>query len=128
MQLSTASARPGDEVTVTVLGAVGDRVELGIESQYRSLATAPVIDSVAAATVTIPRDLEPGLHHLVALDSDGQELAREEITVLAANSAGELSDTGVEISVPLSAAAALLALGAGLAWRARRSVTLTKQR
>lgn len=121
MQVSDTTVRPGDEVTITVTGATGTEVEFGVQSEYQRLATATVTDGAATATVTIPANLEPGTHHLLALDVDGTVLAEVEITVLAADASdGELPRTGVSSLMPVAVAALLLTMGLGLAVRARR--------
>ncbi|WP_159449161.1 ExeM/NucH family extracellular endonuclease [Demequina sp. NBRC 110055] len=111
---------PGASVTIAlndlpeeVLG-----VEFGVESVYQRLAVVMVQDGTATATVTIPVDLEPGTHHLVALDQAGNELARYEITVTAAATdagSGSLSGTGPEVVASITAALLLLTVGAGFA-------------
>lgn len=121
MQVSVTTVRPGDDVTITVTGVTGTAVEFGVQSEYQRLATAPVVDGTATATVTIPTNLEPGTHHLVARDGDGTVLAQVEITVLAADAGDDqLSRTGVSSLMPVAVAALLLTMGLVLAVRARR--------
>ena len=123
LHASASTVRPGDTVTLTVTGARGARVEFGVESVYQRLATAPVTAGSATATVTIPRDLAPGTHHLVARDADGTELARLEIAVVAGEADGDaLSDTGLDLAdltAPLLVALAFLLAGSALAARGR---------
>lgn len=112
---------PGDRVTVTLTGMPGTQVEIGVASVYRRLTTAPVVDGTARATVTIPRDLTAGTHHLQARDATGRVLAELPITVVAAAGSGALAWTGAEIGAGLGLALGLLALGLVLV-RSRRVV------
>lgn len=134
MTVSDLTVRPGDAVTITVTNVVGDTVEFGIQSEYQQLATVPVVDGTASATVTIPTTLDPGTHHLLALDEEGTVLAQIEIEVLAAAEAGsdevpgagadagdgQLPRTGANVLAPTLVAALLLASGLILAVRSRR--------
>ena len=119
ISVEDATVRPGDTVQVTVADAPGDEVEIGIASEYRSLATVAVEGGAAQASVTIPLDMAPGTHHLQVRAADGTLLAEVAIEVLAAD--GSLSETGPsDVLVPLGAAAALLGLGGGLVALRRR--------
>ncbi|WP_084038184.1 glycosyl hydrolase 53 family protein [Demequina sp. NBRC 110053] len=118
--VSDSTLVPGQSVTVTVAPVGGDTVELGIESEYQQLAVAPVVNASATATVTIPTTLEPGVHHLLALDEDGDVIASLEVTVVSA-SAGEMAQTGApDVALPLAIALALVALGGAMAFASRR--------
>ena len=116
---------PGASVTITLTDLPKDvlGVEFGVESVYQRLEVVMVQDGTATATVTLPADLEPGTHHLVALDQAGNEIARYEITVTAAATdagSGSLSGTGPEVGASITAALMLLTLGAGFAAVAAR--------
>ncbi|WP_265522441.1 glycosyl hydrolase 53 family protein [Oerskovia flava] len=118
MTLSAKTVRPGDRVTATVENAPGSRVELGVASAYRALATAAVIDGVATATVVVPADLEAGTHHVQARDADGELIAQAQITVLAPG--GQLAVTGAALLGLLGLALGLLTVGGVLIVHRRR--------
>jgi len=86
-QLSRTEVAAGDSVTVTATGADAAEVEIGIESEYRALGTATVVDGSLESTVVIPADIAPGAHHIVLRDGD-TELARLALTVVAAQGGG----------------------------------------
>ncbi|MFJ4254572.1 carbohydrate binding domain-containing protein [Microbacterium sp. NPDC090003] len=85
--LSTTEVVAGGSVTVSATGVPADEVEIGIESEYRALATASVTDGRLSSTVVIPADIEPGAHTIVLRDGDA-ELARLALTVVAAEEPG----------------------------------------
>ncbi|MFB2580840.1 family 43 glycosylhydrolase [Herbiconiux sp. P15] len=82
-ELSRTELKAGESVTVTARGVEATEVEIGIESEYRALATADVVDGRLESTVVIPADTVPGAHFIVLRDGE-TELTRLPITVLAA--------------------------------------------
>jgi arabinoxylan arabinofuranohydrolase len=123
--LSRTEVRAGESLTVTAQGLEVAKVEIGIASTYRALATADVTDGALRATVTIPADITPGEHHIQLRDGD-RILAELPVTVRAA--AGALAATGQDTAPLMSASlfgAAMLGLGIlamlRLRARARRS-------
>jgi arabinogalactan endo-1,4-beta-galactosidase len=118
VELSRERVRPGGTLTVTVHGLTVPEVEIGVASTYRALARAAVTDGTVTATVTIPADLAPGVHHVQVRALDGTLLAQMEIVVLGD---GSLADTGAEPAPAAGVAALLLLAGAGLLALRRRT-------
>ncbi|MFF1528108.1 glycosyl hydrolase 53 family protein [Cellulomonas sp. NPDC058312] len=116
---SSTTLRPGQPVTLTLTGLPAGEVEVGIASEYRRLATVPVVGGTATVTVTIPQDLAAGTHHLQVRDAAGTLLVELPVTVLAAG--GSLATTGASVGLALAGAAALLGLGAGMVLVRRRA-------
>lgn len=115
--LGASTVQPGGRLHVSVTGLTVPQVEIGVASTYRALASVAVVGGAASATVTIPADLAPGLHHIQVRDAAGNILAAQELRVLA------LGDTGVDDGVLrtlMLGAALLLAAGTALALGARR--------
>lgn len=81
-----------------------------IASTYQRLATVPVVDGTATATVTIPTNLPAGIHHLQIRNAAGEVLAQTEITVTSASS-GTLATTGAQVEGVLALAGALVLAG-----------------
>lgn len=109
--LSRTDVRAGERLTVTAQGLDVAKVEIGIASTYRALATVDVTDGALRATVTIPADITPGEHHIQLRDGD-RILAELPVTVRAA--AGALAATGQDTAPLMSASlfgAAMLGLG-----------------
>jgi len=109
--LSRVELRAGESVTVSAQGLDVDKVEIGIASTYRALATVDVVDGAVRASVTIPADIPPGEHHIQLRDGD-RILASVPVTVRAA--AGSLAATGQGTAPLMSASlfgAAMLGLG-----------------
>ena len=104
------TVRPGDSVTITATGLTDAQVEVGIASTYQRLATVPVVDGTATATVTIPTNLPAGIHHLQIRNAAGEVLAQTEITVTSASS-GTLATTGAQVEGVLALAGALVLAG-----------------
>ncbi|MGN8244741.1 glycosyl hydrolase 53 family protein [Cellulomonas soli] len=120
IELSRATARPGEQVTITVRGLTVPEVEVGVASTYRALARVAVVDGTVTATVTVPGDLPAGTHHLQVRTLDGTLLAQVEI-VVAAPSGGSLASTGAEVGAAAALAVLLLTAG-GVLLAARRRV------
>ena len=93
-QLSRTEVPAGESVTVTASGVPAAEVEIGIESAYRSLATATVTDGRLDATVVIPADMEAGAHEIVLRAGDA-ELIRLPLTVTSAAPGGGGGGNGV---------------------------------
>ena len=109
--LSRTDVRAGETVTVTAQGLEVEKVEIGIASTYRALATADVADGALRATVTIPADTTPGSHHIQLRDGD-RILAELPVNVRAAK--GALAATGQDAAPLMSVVlfgAAMLGLG-----------------
>lgn len=118
VEVSDRALRPGDPVTVTAHGLAVDEVEIGVASTYRALARAAVTDGSVTATVTLPTDLAPGVHHVQVRSLDGAVLAQVRIVVLGD---GALAATGATPAAAALLAALLVAAGTALvATRARR--------
>ncbi|GIG21322.1 arabinogalactan endo-beta-1,4-galactanase [Cellulomonas chitinilytica] len=118
---SRTSAHPGDTVTITATGLTVTEVEVGVASTYQKLATVPVVNGTATATVTLPANLPAGVHHVQLRNvTTGEVLAQVEITVTAASS-GTLAATGAQIEGILALAGVLVLAGtAAVAVRRRR--------
>ncbi|WP_062212775.1 glycosyl hydrolase 53 family protein [Demequina oxidasica] len=124
------SVVPGQTFDLTLTGLTGDEVEVGIASTYQQLATAQVVNGEATVTVTIPMNLEPGVHHLQAYDDANSLIAEYEITVVAAaddtadapvsTDDDALSTTGTDAAVMVAIALALLAAGLLITRHSRR--------
>ncbi|WP_217616452.1 glycosyl hydrolase 53 family protein [Cellulomonas sp. GbtcB1] len=114
--VSDRTLRPGDPVTVTASGLTVGEVEIGVASTYRALARAAVTDGSVTATVTLPTDLAPGVHHVQVRSLDGAVLAQVRIVVLGD---GSLAATGAD---PVGAAllSTLLLVAGGALVLARR--------
>lgn len=116
-----ATVAPGQTFDLTVTGVSGENVEVGIASTYQKLATARVVDGSATASITIPVDIEAGVHHLRAYDDAGALIAEYELTVVVptddadnggdAEEGASLSATGVDAAMLGAVALALLAAG-----------------
>lgn len=117
---------PGATITLTGSGyAPRTRVDLYVYSTPQFLGTVVTDDAGAfTATVTLPRDLEAGEHHLVAsgLDRSGNPRYLRTDVALAAptSSPTQLAWTGVDVLPVAGAGLLALLLGAGLVILARR--------
>ncbi|WP_147794944.1 glycosyl hydrolase 53 family protein [Cellulomonas sp. Y8] len=109
--VSDRTLRPGDPVTVTASGLTVGEVEIGVASTYRALARAAVTDGSVTATVTLPTDLAPGVHHVQVRSLDGAVLAQVRIVVLGD---GSLAATGADPAGAVLLSALLLAAGGAL--------------
>jgi len=109
--VSDRTLRPGDPVTVTAHGLTVGEVEIGVASTYRALARAAVTDGSVTATVTLPTDLAPGVHHVQVRSLDGAVLAQVRIVVLGD---GALAATGADPAGAALLSALLLAAGGAL--------------
>ncbi|WP_423917320.1 glycoside hydrolase family 3 N-terminal domain-containing protein [Frigoribacterium sp. 2-23] len=80
-----ATARPGDQVSITATGFEAGEALLGtVFSEPQSIGgTDATAAGVGVLRFTVPADLEPGLH-VVELEGSGQ-IARATLTVLAAD-------------------------------------------
>jgi LPXTG-motif cell wall-anchored protein len=96
---------------VTARGLAVDEVEIGVASTFRALARAAVTDGTVTATVTLPTDLAPGVHHVQVRALDGTVLAQARIVVLGD---GSLAATGADPAGAALLAALLLAAGGTL--------------
>ncbi|QNO38746.1 glycosyl hydrolase 53 family protein [Protaetiibacter sp. SSC-01] len=115
VSLSVGTVRPGGRVHVEVTGVDAPEIEIGIASTYRALATVPVVGGAASATVTVPSDIEPGLHH-IQVRVGGVVVAEQELRVLALGATGVAEDAGRWVVL----AGAALLLGAGILLIERR--------
>lgn len=124
MTLDRTRVRPGEPVTFRLTGLTVDEVEIGVASTYRKLLDVEVVDGAATATVVVPTDLEPGVHHLQARGPDGEVLAQVAFTVAGSPVVDRLSDTGASVGVALGVVALLLASGGAalVVSRRRRAV------
>ncbi|MCZ2822677.1 fibronectin type III domain-containing protein [Modestobacter sp. VKM Ac-2977] len=123
---SLSTITPGETITLTGDGyAPRTRVDLYVYSTPQFLGTVVTDDAGAfAVTVTLPRDLEAGQHHLVAsgLDPAGNPryLSTEVTLAAAAAASAQLAWTGVDVLPVAGAGLLTLLLGAGLVVLARR--------
>lgn len=123
LTLSAASVVAGGSLTVTATGFAADEpVDLTLYSSPRALGTATAtVDGVVTSTVTVPADLEPGVHRLELVGRVSDATVSAPIEVLAAPAAGPiLPVTGSDPGVELAVAVGLLGLGAGLVRLGRR--------
>jgi LPXTG-motif cell wall-anchored protein len=121
---------PGETVNLSGSGYESDStVVVSIYSQPQLLTTT-LADSTGSftATATIPADLLPGAHTLVASGSDGSGGVRHltlEVMVtddgaVRVGAAKRLAATGADVTVPAIGGLAALALGVGLITVSRR--------
>lgn len=113
ISLSTDRVQPGSKLSVALSKMPAGKFEIGIASTYQALASVDVVNGSAAATVTVPANIRPGVHHIQVRDSSGALLAQAAVTVVAtASEAGvvepKLSNTGSDIGLPITLAAVLL--------------------
>ena len=121
--VSDRTLRPGDPVTVTASGLTVGEVEIGVASTYRALARAAVTDGSVTATVTLPTDLTPGVHHVQVRSLDGAVLAQVRIVVLGD---GSLAATGADPAGAVLLSALLLATGGALVLARRHRARATR--
>ncbi|MFF2053418.1 InlB B-repeat-containing protein [Leifsonia sp. NPDC058194] len=129
LAVSLASVPAGASVTVSGEHFVADpEVTLELHSDVVVVGVVePSADGTFTSSFTVGAGVAPGVHHVVAVDADGRELASVELTVTPATASGAeasgaaLASTGSESPLPAALTAALLALaGLVLALRARR--------
>ena len=118
-----ATAKPGDNITVTVGRSVaGDPVNVWLHSTPTLLASRTV-SAAGTVQVVIPAGTAPGAHRIVVVAEDGTLIGWDDILVTAAASQvapGTLASTGVDLAVPgLLALLLVLAGGAVLVLRRR---------
>lgn len=121
--VSDRTLRPGEPVTVTAHGLTVDKVEIGVASTYRALARAAVTDGSVTATVTLPADLAPGVHHVQVRALDGTVLAQVRIEVLGD---GSLASTGADPAGAALLSALLVAAGGALLLARRHRARATR--
>lgn len=128
VQASAPSVEAGGVVTLTASGfGPGEAVDIAIGSTRVSLGSA-VADAAGdvVATVTIPADLEPGVHRIDLVGRSTGRTASVEVEVLArplAPGARELPATGSPLAPLAALGSALVALGSGLARAGARRAT-----
>ncbi|WP_066461992.1 glycosyl hydrolase 53 family protein [Sanguibacter suarezii] len=152
LTLGIGSITAGGEVTVSVTGLDLPEIEIGVASSYQRLATVPVTDGAATATVRIPATLTAGTHHIQVRDLTGTILASAQIQVLPAATppagpgpagsvstgtgptataptvtAQALGETGADVLAAVMATMLLLAAGTVLVVRRRRAVSSDAQ-
>ncbi len=113
----------GQQVTLSGKGFLpGSTVELIVYSSPVKLGTATVLaDGTFSATVTVPADLEDGVHHLVAsgVDADGN-VRNLVVEVTVSGGTAVLAFTGFEPLPYLAGGLLAIAAGAGLLLAGRR--------
>lgn len=119
---SSSRVEQGGSFTVAVTGlAAGEQISAVLNSQPLAITGIPVADARGAVTfrVTVPGDFAADMHTLVVTRADGSTVSRIGVEVLRARS---LARTGAELPWGLGLGAiALIAAGAGLVMRRRRS-------
>ncbi len=120
---SNGKAVAGEEVTISGTGFLpGSTVELVVYSTPVKLGEAVVLaDGTFSATVTLPKGLANGTHHLVAtgVDADGN-VRNLVVEVTVSGGAAQLAYTGFSAAPVLGAGALALLAGGGLLVAARR--------
>ena len=113
----------GQQVTLSGKGFLpGSTVELIVYSSPVKLGTATVsADGTFSATVTVPKDLEDGVHHLVAsgVDADGN-VRNLVVEVTVSGGTAVLAFTGFEPLPYLAGGLLAIAAGTGLLLAGRR--------
>lgn len=115
------------EGTLTIAGAGFDDDDAltGIlTSTPVPLGSFPVTGGAFSHTFTLPAGLEAGIH-TITLYSNGVAYAARSFMLLGAGGAAQLSDTGVDATVPLGLGGMLVVLGTTvLLWGRRRHATV----
>jgi LPXTG-motif cell wall-anchored protein len=121
--LTGGKAVAGQQVTISGKDFLpGSSVDLVVYSTPVKLGTAVVLaDGTFSATVTLPKDLANGTHHLVASGVDANGNARNLVVeVTVSGGTAVLANTGFS-ALPVAGAGALALLaGGGLLFAARR--------
>lgn len=111
---SSATANPGDSITVTVGGQyAGTQVEVWMYSTPTLIASG-TLNAAGSITVTIPKDAVAGDHRLAVYALDGRLLGWTDVRV------GALATTGAEAPVSALVLGALLLLGGAVVVMAGR--------
>lgn len=142
LELASATVAQGGTLAVTARNLVAGQVTFGLAGSTQTLATAPVVEGVAQATLTIPTTTPVGPVQVEVRDG-ATVLASTALTVVAAPAptptatgqgnapvvltassagprAGGLADTGASVALLVWAGVGAAAGGAGLlAWRRR---------
>ena len=122
---STSSVGPGGSLTVTGNNfGPGDTVTVVLHSAPVTLATTTADGSgTFSVVVTIPSDTAPGLHQIVASDTDGDSTSTSLLvvgTVPVAVATPSLAFTGADIAALSGVGAIAVALGGMLILTGRR--------
>lgn len=106
------SARAGDTITVGVgTERAGEKLDFWLYSTPTHLGSL-MVAADGTARVTIPANTAVGAHRLAVVDGAGALLGWGDLSVTAAQTSS-LSNTGAQITGPLTAALLLLLLGGG---------------
>jgi hypothetical protein len=120
---AVSSLAAGQSVTLTGSGyAANSTVDLYVYSTPRKIGTVTTdAEGGFTVTVTVPADLAPGAHHLVAAGVDPSGALRYlRVDVTVTQAAGQLAWTGFEALPFVGAGVLALALGSGLVVVSRR--------
>ncbi|MGV8911212.1 MAG: Ig domain-containing protein [Rhodoglobus sp.] len=123
MHLSASTVTAGDQITVTGSGfGPTSALQLVLHSDPVQLGTVTTMsDGSFRATVTIPANTMPGLHHLAI---GGYEYAAIEVTAIPGGFAATLSRTGTDPAGLLTLAILLILFGAAAFVWYRRERTI----
>lgn len=116
--LDARSVAPGARLGVEGRDLISGAYDVVLRSEPVVVGEASVgVDGRLSATVTVPRDVEPGAHRIQLVDAGGAVVAEARIGVGGAAPAGadrDLASTGAEAATPLTIAVLLLLTGLAL--------------